>query len=96
MFKVNDNSNSNTQLNSYLAKISKWAFQWKASLNSDPNKQAIKVCFSNKRDKENYLPFHFNNANVQVAESQKPVGLVLDSKVYFNEHIESKISFCCS
>ena len=40
-------SNSNTQLNSDLAKISKWAFQWKMSLNPDPNKQAIEVCFSN-------------------------------------------------
>ena len=92
--KVNDKSNSISQLNSDLAKISKWAFQWKMSFNPDPNKQAIKVCFSNKRDKGNYPPLRFNSTNVQVADSQKHLGLVLDSKLNFNEHIESKISKC--
>ena len=43
--KVNDKSNSNTQLNSDLEKVSKWTFQWKMSFNSDPNKQTLEVCF---------------------------------------------------
>ena len=47
-------NSSNTQLISHLAKISKWAFQWKMSFNPDPNKQVIEVCFSNKRDKRSY------------------------------------------
>ena len=51
--KVIDKKDSNSQLNSDLAKISKWALQWKISFNPDPNKQAIEVRFSNKRDKEN-------------------------------------------
>ena len=92
--KVNDKSNSNSQLNSDIAKISKWAFQWKMSFNPDPNNQTIEVCFSNKRDKGNYPPLHFNSTNVQVADSQKHLGLVLDSKLNFNEHIESRISKC--
>ena len=50
--------------------------------------------FSNKRDKGNYTPLHFNSTNVQVADSQKHLGLALDSKLNFNEHIESKISKC--
>ena len=33
-------------LNGDLKKISKWAFQWKMSLNPDPNKQAQEVIFS--------------------------------------------------
>ena len=33
-------------LNDDLKKISKWAFQWKMSLNPDPNKQAQEVIFS--------------------------------------------------
>ena len=90
--KVNDENNSNSQLNSDLAKISKWAFQWKMSFNPDPKKQAIEVYFSNKRDKGNYPPLHFNSTNFQVTDSQKHLGLVLDSKLIFNEHIESKIS----
>ena len=39
-------------------------------------------------------PLHFNGTNVQVADSQKHLGLVLDSKLNFNEHIESKITKC--
>ena len=92
--KVNDRSNSNTQLNSDLAKICKWAFQWNMSFNLDPKKQAIGVCFSNRRDKGNYPPVHFNSTNVQVADSQKHLGLVLDSKLNFNEHMESTITKC--
>ena len=52
------------------------------------------MCFSNKCDKENYPPLHFNITNVQVADSQKHLGLVLDSKLNFNEHIERKITKC--
>ena len=64
------------------------------SVNPDPNKQAIEVCFSNKRDKENYQPLQFNSTDVQIADSQKHLGLILDSKLNFNEHIESKITKC--
>ena len=41
--KVNGKSNSNTELNSDLAKISNWAFQWKMSFNPDPNKLSWKI-----------------------------------------------------
>ena len=60
------------------------------SFNPDPNKQAIEVCFSNKRDRENYLPLQFNSSDVQIADSHKHLGLILDS----NEYIESKITKC--
>ena len=69
--KVNYTSNSSSQLNSHLSKISKWTLQWKMSFNPDPNKQAIEVCFSNKRNKGNYPLLHFNSTDVQVADSQK-------------------------
>ena len=36
--KVIDKNNSNSRLNSDLAKISNWPFQWKMSFNPDPNK----------------------------------------------------------
>ena len=64
------------------------------SFNPDPNKQPTEVCFSNKRDKENYQPLQFNSTDVQIADSQKHLGLILDSKLNFNEHIESKITKC--
>ena len=37
---------------------------------------------------------HFNSTNIQIVDSQKHLSLVLDSKLNFNEHIESKITKC--
>ena len=36
----------------------------------------------------------FNSSDVQIADSHKHLGLILDSKLNFNEHIESKITKC--
>ena len=74
--------------------ITKWASQWKMLFNPDPVKQAIEVCFSNKQDKVGYPPLNFNNNDVQSANSQKHLGLVLDSKLDFNEHVNNKINIC--
>ena len=74
--------------------IRKWAFQWKMLFNPDPVKKAIEVCFSHKRDKVVYPPLQFNNNDVQSANSQKHLGLVLDSKLDFNEHVNNKINKC--
>ena len=62
--------------------------------NPDPVKQTIEVCFSHKREKAVYPPLQFNNNNVQSANSQKHLGLVLDSKLDFNEHVNNKINKC--
>ena len=63
------------------------------SFNPDPNKQSTEKCFSNKCDKC-YQHLQFNSTDVQIADSQKHLGLILDSKLTFNEHIESKITKC--
>ena len=89
--KIESKSHSNFQLNEDLEAISKWAFQWKMLFNPDPVKQAIEVCFSQKLDKVVYPPLKFNNSDVQSANSQKHLGLVLDSKLDFNEHVNNKI-----
>ena len=62
--------------------------------NPNPTKEAIEVCFSYKRDKVAYPPLKFNNNDVQSANSQKYLGLVLDSKLNFNEHVNNKINKC--
>ena len=36
----------------------------------------------------------FNDTKVQLANSQKHLGLILDSKLDFNEHIDNKINKC--
>ena len=61
--------------------------------NPDPNKQAVEILFSKKQhEKDNYPPLNFNGDNVQTAISQEHLGLVLDSKLDFNEHISNKIN----
>ena len=62
--------------------------------NPDTNKETIEILFSKKREKDNYPPLTFNGNNVQTAISQKHLGLVLDSKLDFNEHISNKINKC--
>ena len=62
--------------------------------NPDPSKQAIEICFSHKRDNEHYPTLVFNDTKVQLANSQKHLGLILDSKLDFNEHIDNKINKC--
>ena len=92
--KIENKSYSNFQLNKVLETVSKWAFQWEMLFNPDPTKQAIEVCFSLKRDKVIYPPLKFNNNDVQSANSEKHLGLVLDSKLDFNEHVNNKINKC--
>ena len=92
--KIENKSYLNFQLNKVLETVSKWAFQWEMLFNPDPTKQAIEVCFSHKRDKVIYPPLKFNNNDVQSANSEKHLGLVLDSKLDFNEHVNNKINKC--
>ena len=53
--------------------------------NPDPTKQAIEMCFSHKRDSVFDPPLTFNDAGIQSTLSQKHFGLVLDSKLDFNQ-----------
>ena len=92
--KIENKSYSNFQLDQDLETISKWAFQWKMLFNPDPIKQAIEVCFPHKCDKEVYPPLKFRNNDIQSANCQKHLGLALDSKLDFNEHVNNKINKC--
>ena len=62
--------------------------------NPDRNKQAIEVCFSHRGKKKNTPPLVFNSTNTQSAASQKHLGLILDSKLDFNDHIGNNINKC--
>ena len=92
--EVKDATVSHTELNNDLNKISRRTFQWKMLFNPDPSKQAIEICFSHKRDNVSYPSLVFNDNKVQLANSQKHLGLILDSKLDFDEHIDNKINKC--
>ena len=91
---VLDKHKSQSVLNNDLQVISNWAFQWKLQFDPDPNKQAQGVYFSKKSNNENSLPVTFNNTKVVTYSTQKHVGLLLDQRLNFNEHIQSKMNKC--
>ena len=62
------------------------------SFNLDPLKQAQEVLFSNKATKTNHSNIIFNGNAVQNSANQKHLGLFLDEKITFNDHITSKLT----
>ena len=62
------------------------------SFNPDPNKQAVEVIFSHKLKPINHPVLIFNDSPVVSSTSQKHLGLILDSKLNFNDHLKEKIS----
>ena len=62
--------------------------------NPDPTKQTTEIRFSHKCDNVPYELLTFNNNKIQSAPAQKHLGLILDSKLDFNQHIDDKINKC--
>ena len=87
-FIHNINSTAN-DLNSDLMKISNWAFQWKMRFNPEPNKQAQEVIFSRKINKIDHPPLYFNQNLVKSSSTHKHLGMVLDTRLDFNLHLEN-------
>ena len=89
LFSVVHNSNTTAkELNNDLVKISRWAYQWKMSFSPDLSKQAQEVIFSRKAKKECHSPLAFNNNNVSETNSQKHLGVVLDNRLSFEDHLK--------
>ena len=59
------------------------------NFNPDPTKQAQEVIFSRKTTKKIHPKIFFNNILVSKADSQKCLGLHLDSKLSFDIHIKT-------
>ena len=60
----------------------------------DPSKQFIEICFSHKSGNVNYPLLMSNDIKVQLATNQNNLGLILASKLDFNEHVDNKIKKC--
>ena len=75
-----------------LAKKSKWAFKLKMSFNHDPSKPAPELFIGRKLKTVPHPSITFNNNPLSLCLSQKHLGLVLDSKLNFNEHIKHFLS----
>ena len=59
------------------------------SFNPDPSKQAQEVIFSRKIQKTCHSYIYFNNKSVKQVPSQKHLGMILDTKLNFQEHLKN-------
>ena len=62
------------------------------SLNPDPNKQAQEIVFSRKLNKPNHPTSNFNNIVAIQSLTHKHLGMILDTKLDFQEYLKDKLS----
>ena len=60
-------------------------------LNPDPTKQATEVLFFCQKSSPNHPQLIFNGIAVAKVNDQKHLGLILDSRLSFEKHINEKI-----
>ena len=92
---LTDNLNSNVKLfadDTSLRKIREWAEQWNMVFNPDPTKQAQEVIFSRKSHSPKHPDLYFNSLVVEKVKTQKHLGLKLDEKLNFKEHLKDKFA----
>ena len=82
---------SANNLNHDLSIIQLWVHQWKMEFNHDPTKQATEVLFSCTESSRNHPQLIFNGTTVAKVNEQKHLGLILDSSLSFEEHLNEKI-----
>ena len=80
------------EMNHDLELINRWAYDWKMSFNPDPQKQAVELVFSTKRNKIDHPEIRFNDTPVEKVNEHKHLGLVLDSKLSFSAHVNAAIN----
>lgn len=64
--------------------------KWKLEFNPDPTKQATEVLFSCKKCSPNHPQLVFNGNVVAKTGEQKHLGLILDSNLSFEKHLNEK------
>ena len=90
LFSVANNIHTSaTTLSQDLKAITNWAFQWKMIFNPALSKQAQEVIFGRKIKKLLHPTLLFNNIPLNNSLFQKYLGLTLDIKLNFPEHIKS-------
>ena len=85
---LHDTQISGNDLNKDLKMINNWTFQWKMNFNPGPTKQTHEVIFNRKTKEIYHPPLVFINISVSQSLSQKHLGVILDSKLLFYEHLK--------
>ena len=89
---AHDPNSAAININHDLSLINLWAHKWRMSFNPGISKQAVEVTFSKKRCPPNHPPIFFNDVPVKNVPEQKHLGILLDSKLSFANHIKAIIS----
>ena len=87
-----DKKTSAKEINNDLREINNWAYQQKMSFNTDPLKHAQEVIFSRRITKTNHPKFIFSDNPVHQVALQKYLGMFLDCKLNFEEHLETIVN----
>ena len=75
-----------------LKKINKCVFLFKIRLNPESNKQIQEVIFSRKPNEPNYPALNFKILVVIQSKTHKQQGIILDTKLDFQELLTDKLS----
>ena len=89
---IKDKNESANILNNDLQFISKGAFNWKMIFNPDPSKPAQEVLFSRRKQIQIHPTISLNNVQVERSYYQKHLGIIVDEKLDFKQHIDSATS----
>ena len=89
---VNDKNDSANILNNYLQSISTWTYNWKMLFNPGSSKRAQEMLFSRKKKIQVHPIVSLNNVQVERVSSQKYLGILLNEKLNFKQHIDIAIS----
>ena len=89
---VEDSNTAASDMNHDLELIEQWAYEWRMSFNPDPQKQAVELIFSTKRNEVNHPEIRFDNIPVMKVDEHKHLGIILDSKLSFSAHIKAVVS----
>ena len=90
--EISDPLETANVLNNDLRKIREWTEQWKMVFNPDSTKQVQDVTFSRKSHSQKHLDLYFNSLVVEKVKTQKHLGLKLDEKLNFKEHLKDKFA----
>lgn len=78
-------SESTKKLQSAIKTVNEWTKRWEIKLNKD---KSVLINFTNKRVKS--LPVYLNNKTIPYANTAKYLGMNLDAKLHWKEHIKKK------
>jgi len=82
----------NKELTSYLKRITEWCNKWGFKLNED---KTVALIFSvDKNILQTKLLITINGKQIQTVTHVKFIGITLDSKLNYNEHVTSLLTSC--